>query len=367
MGRDLDVRLAVWTAWTATGILAEFVWVAGVAGGVRAGSCLKPRTQLCNDLVESSYRFVLFTGFSLAHPDRAATVMDMVFRKRRVPSLAIAVVACLALGACTNTETGAGNTAAGENKAGYQADAPGEAADSAASGAGSAAENPNSSHSAALSLRNPSTHMAGAQDPKNSRTDGVGSRSGSGSGTGSANQTQPPQTPASPQPEHSAPAGLTALGNADGAPKTERVEAPAELAITDIRMAGHDGFDRIVFEMAGNGMPDWYVSYTEQPFHQGSGRPVEMDHLVALNINIDGTVRPETIDKKLSGPDLDKLVDKANDSASESEQELGVIKDFIPGGMHDGRSQYFLAMDMKQPFSVQVLRGPTRLVIDILH
>ena len=36
MGRDLDVRLAVWTAWTATGILAEFVWVAGVAGGVRA-------------------------------------------------------------------------------------------------------------------------------------------------------------------------------------------------------------------------------------------------------------------------------------------------------------------------------------------
>ncbi|PZQ25565.1 MAG: hypothetical protein DI558_07245 [Corynebacterium propinquum] len=270
------------------------------------------------------------------------------------------------LGACTNTETGAGNTASGENKAGYQANTPGDAADSAASGVASDTKNPNSSHSAALSLRNPATHMAGAQDPKNAHK-GAGTGSGSGAGSGSANQTQPPQTPASPQPEHSAPAGLTALGNADGAPKTERVEAPAELAITDIRMAGHDGFDRIVFEMAGNGMPGWYVSYTEQPFHQGSGRPVEMDHLIALNINIDGTVRPETIDKKLSGPDVDKLVDKANDSASESEQELGVIKDFIPGGLHDGRSQYFLAMDMKQPFSVQVLRGPTRLVIDILH
>lgn len=366
MGRDLDVRLAVWTAWTATGILAEFVWVAGVAGGVRADSFLKPRTQLCNDLVESSYRFVLFTGFSLAHLYRTTTVLDMVFRKRRVPSLAIAVVACLVLGACTNTETGAGNTASGENKAGYQANTPGDAADSAASGVASDTKNPNSSHSAALSLRNPATHMAGAQDPKNAHK-GAGTGSGSGAGSGSANQTQPPQTPASPQPEHSAPAGLTALGNADGAPKTERVEAPAELAITDIRMAGHDGFDRIVFEMAGNGMPGWYVSYTEQPFHQGSGRPVEMDHLVALNINIDGTVRPETIDKKLSGPDVDKLVDKANDSASESEQELGVIKDFIPGGLHDGRSQYFLAMDMKQRFSVQVLRGPTRLVIDILH
>lgn len=309
---------------------------------------------------------MLFTGFSLAHLYRTTTVLDMVFRKRRVPSLAIAVVACLVLGACTNTETGAGNTASGENKAGYQANTPGDAADSAASGVASDTKNPNSSHSAALSLRNPATHMAGAQDPKNAHK-GAGTGSGSGAGSGSANQTQPPQTPASPQPEHSAPAGLTALGNADGAPKTERVEAPAELAITDIRMAGHDGFDRIVFEMAGNGMPGWYVSYTEQPFHQGSGRPVEMDHLIALNINIDGTVRPETIDKKLSGPDVDKLVDKANDSASESEQELGVIKDFIPGGLHDGRSQYFLAMDMKQPFSVQVLRGPTRLVIDILH
>lgn len=331
-----------------------------------AGSCLKPRTHLCNDLVESSYLFVLFTGFSLARLSSATTVMDMVSRKRHMPSLAIAVVACLALGTCTNDETGTGNTAAGDNKAGYQADAPDDAGDSAASGAGTHTESTNSSQSSAFSLRNPATHMAGAQDPKNPHK-GAGTGSGSGAGSGSANQTQPPQTPASPQPEHSAPAGLTALGNADGAPKTERVEAPAELAITDIRMAGHDGFDRIVFEMAGNGMPGWYVSYTEQPFHQGSGRPVEMDHLVALNINIDGTVRPETIDKKLSGPDVDKLVDKANDSVSESEQELGVIKDFIPGGMHDGRSQYFLAMDMKQPFSVQVLRGPTRLVIDILH
>lgn len=282
-----------------------------------------------------------------------------------MPSLAIAVVACFALGACTNDETGAGNIATGENKVGYQAATPDDARESAASSAGTHTENTNSSQSSAFSLRNPSTHLAGARDPKNSNKAGSGSESGSG--TESATQTQPPQTPASPQPEHSAPAGLTALGDADGTPKTERVEAPTELAITDIRMAGHDGFDRIVFEMTGNGMPGWYVSYTEQPFHQGSGRPVEMDHLVALNINIDGTVRPETIDEKLSGPDVDKLIDKANDSASESQQEPGVIKDFIPGSMHDGRSQYFLAMNMKQPFSVQVLRGPTRLVIDILH
>ena len=267
--------------------------------------------------------------------------------KQRNTSLTIVVVSSLLLGACANTDSGSG--AAGDTHAGYSSPTNTDAA---------AAGVRDSANSAAYGLRNPDTHLAGAHDPRNAD---------STASSVSTAPSQPPQTPASPQPEHSAPAGLTALGDADGAPKTERVEAPAELAITDIRMAGHDGFDRIVFEMAGNGMPGWYVSYTEQPFHQGSGRPVEIDHLVALNINIDGTVRPETIDKKLSSPDVDKLIDKANDSASESEQELGVIKDFIPGGMHDGRSQYFLALDMKQPFSVQVLRGPTRLVIDILH
>ncbi|MDC7110953.1 hypothetical protein PQG65_06150 [Corynebacterium pseudodiphtheriticum] len=245
--------------------------------------------------------------------------MNMVSRKRYVPGLATAVASCLLLGACTDS----GTNVAGMGLGGHRPD--------------NDSVNSHPAH----------TDASGKAQKGSAGSDGA----------------LTPRTPASPQPEHSAPAGLTALGDTNGAPKTERLEAPAQLAVTDIRIAGHDDFDRVVFEMAGNGMPGWYVSYTEQPFYQGSGRTVDMEHLVALNINIDGVVRSDEVAKDLPSPDYAEVAKLESDLG----KQLGVVKEFIPGGMHDGRAQYFLGLDMKQPFSVQVLRGPTRLVIDILH
>lgn len=245
--------------------------------------------------------------------------MNMVSRKRYVPGLATAVASCLLLGACTDSGTNAAGMGFGEHR--------------------------------------PDNHSVNSHP---AHTDASGKAQKAGADSDGA---LTPRTPASPQPEHSAPAGLTALGDTNGAPKTERLEAPAQLAVTDIRIAGHDHFDRVVFEMAGNGMPGWYVSYTEHPFYQGSGRTVDMEHLVALNINIDGVVRSDEVAKDLPSPDYAEVAKLESDLG----KQLGVVKEFIPGGMHDGRAQYFLGLDMKQPFSVQVLRGPTRLVIDILH
>ena len=159
--------------------------------------------------------------------------MNMVSRKRYVPGLATAVASCMLLGACTDS----GTNVAGMGFGGHRPD--------------NDSVNSHPAH----------TDASGKAQKGSSSSDGA----------------LTPRTPASPQPEHSAPAGLTALGDTNGAPKTERLEAPAQLAVTDIRIAGHDDFDRVVFEMAGNGMPGWYVSYTEQPFYQGSGRTVDME------------------------------------------------------------------------------------------
>lgn len=63
--------------------------------------------------------------------------------------------------------------------------------------------------------------------------------------------------------------GLTPLGDANPAMKTERPEAPAGLAVTGVRTGHHDTFDRVVFDLAGEGRPGWYVDYDETPRQPG--------------------------------------------------------------------------------------------------
>ena len=48
------------------------------------------------------------------------------------------------------------------------------------------------------------------------------------------------------------------------------------LTLTDVRIGAHDGFDRIVFELAGDGQAGWQVGFTGAPRSQGSGRPVDV-------------------------------------------------------------------------------------------
>src|SRR5699024_7969802 len=82
------------------------------------------------------------------------------------------------------------------------------------------------------------------------------------------------------------------LGEGDVALKTARPAAPSMLLVESVRVAGHEGFDRVVFDLAGDGEPGWFIDYTTSPKQQGSGSPVEFPGSVALNVNIDGTAYP---------------------------------------------------------------------------
>ncbi len=150
----------------------------------------------------------------------------------------------------------------------------------------------------------------------------------------------------------SASAGITPLGDADKKMKTLRPEAPAQLMVKDVRIGQHDTFERVVFELEGSGDPGWHIDYTPKPAQQGSGNPIKYDGKTALEVNIDGTAYPFEMGKE--DPNIGTV-----------EGAGGAITEVISSGTFEGRSQFVIGLKRELPYSVEVLRGPTRMVIDI--
>lgn len=159
-------------------------------------------------------------------------------------------------------------------------------------------------------------------------------------------------TPTAPSP--AAPAGLTPLGDANLEMKTLRPPAPSELVVTDVRVGKHEGFDRVVFEFVGDGSPGWFIDYTDSPAQQGSGNPIAYEGSTALDVSIDGTAYPFQLNME------DPNIGTVNGAG-------GLVTQVVSGGTFEARSQFVIGLDERHPYSVQVLRGPTRLVIDILN
>lgn len=138
----------------------------------------------------------------------------------------------------------------------------------------------------------------------------------------------------------------TPMGNPDTALK-ENPAANADLDVVNVRMATHDGFDRVVFDTAGTGAPGWHVDYNETPVQQGSGHPIEFEGSTALDVMIHGVTGPADV------PDLPGTG--------------GVVTEVLSDITHHGSTHFVIGMNDVVPYSVQVIEEPQRLVIDILH
>lgn len=169
----------------------------------------------------------------------------------------------------------------------------------------------------------------------------------------------PPQTKVatadgqSPTVSNSASTGPSPLGEADSSMKTLRPEAPSQLMVTDVRTGSHAGFDRVVFDLTGEGNPGWFIDYTDTPAQQGSGNTIKYDGSTTLNVNIDGTVYP--FDLGMEDPQIGTVQGTGN-----------LVTEVISAGTFEGRSQFVVGLDGQHPYSVTVLQNPHRLVIDVL-
>lgn len=149
-------------------------------------------------------------------------------------------------------------------------------------------------------------------------------------------------------------AKLQPLGTADPSPKTQRPSEPSRLAVVGVRVGAHEGFDRVVVDLEGDGDPGWFVSYTSTPMQETVGQPLQVAGNSFLNINVDGTVYPFEL-----GKDNDVPVTMAGDT--------GNVIDAISAGTYEGRSQVVVGLRSELPYSVQVLENPTRVVVDIVQ
>ena len=115
------------------------------------------------------------------------------------------------------------------------------------------------------------------------------------------------------------------------------------------------GFDRVVFEFAGDSVPGYRVEYTTQPVQRcGSGDPVTVAGTGRLLVRFEpaqahdasGSLSPA---ERHRAPRLPAV------------QELTLVCDF------EGQVEWVLGISARSAYRVSELTGPARLVLDVSH
>jgi len=140
-----------------------------------------------------------------------------------------------------------------------------------------------------------------------------------------------------------------------GTEPSEQEADGAGLSVVDVRTAPHDGFDRVVLELAGDGggAPGWFAHYVDDPAQQGSGTPLEVAGESHLEVVVRGLGYPfDTGQEELVGR-------TPGDGAQ-------VVQEVLVGGVFEGQAQVVIGLDAQRPYSITRLADPPRVVVDVL-
>lgn len=128
--------------------------------------------------------------------------------------------------------------------------------------------------------------------------------------------------------------------------------------LTDVRLAGHEGFDRFVLELDGDEPPAYRIGYVDPPIRQdGSGRPVEVDGGAVLSVRL----TPAT------GVDLtstEPVQTYAGPDAVEAPY-VEVIAEAVAVSDFEAQLTWAIGVDEERPFAVAFFEDPLRLVVDV--
>lgn len=145
-----------------------------------------------------------------------------------------------------------------------------------------------------------------------------------------------------------------------GEPSTDDASEDGEfgtLAVTDVRVASHEGFDRVVFELTGDeGTAGWSIRYDEEPTSQGSGAPIEVDGEAYLAIAIQNMTLP---------PELPEGVEPWNERLAGPGD--GVVVEVVSDTVYEGIHTFVVGTSERAPFLVERFEDPQRVVVDLFH
>ena len=172
----------------------------------------------------------------------------------------------------------------------------------------------------------------------------------------------PPATPtATESPDEAAP--LPDEGPDDDAPfvantepDTQTQSAGALLVTTDMRFGRHDGYDRLVLDLAGTGTPGWRARYVGEAMGQASGSAIDVAGGAVIDVMVQTIMYPgEEGNPEYAGPVA--ILPPAG----------GAIREVRWAGIFEGTLQVVIGVESEEPFRVFMLEDPLRVVIDVQH
>lgn len=187
---------------------------------------------------------------------------------------------------------------------------------------------------------------------------------------GTATTTPAPTGPASPTPSDeptgtpaptAPPADEDTLDAApfpaDTSPDVAEPSADAMLTVVDVRTAGHDGYDRVVYEMGGTGTPGWTVEYVDEAVQAGSGTVLDLPGDGTLSVLLTGSAYP-----------MDSGVEPFPGPGAVTAADTQVVTEVQGWAVFEGVTDSHIGLtDAGHPFRVQLLEDPVRVVVDVAH
>lgn len=141
---------------------------------------------------------------------------------------------------------------------------------------------------------------------------------------------------------------------------TGTVTAPAEISeialLERVAVAGHDGYDRVVFQFR-NGLPGYRVEYVEPPLREdGSGNVV----------NLEGDAFVVVRMEQASGFDLSVPEGALVYTGPRriSPDDTSVVREVVRTGDFEAVLTWAIGLSGRVPFRVLTLGDPARIVVD---
>lgn len=125
------------------------------------------------------------------------------------------------------------------------------------------------------------------------------------------------------------------------------------VTVADVRVESEEHFDRVTFEIAGDGTPGWQVGYVDTATEQGRGNEVELEGDAQLQVLVTNSGYPfDTGEEEYDGPDR---IDGAE-----------VVTEVVFQGVYEGQTQAFVGTTSEQPFRA-LLDGDGNVVVEVWH
>ena len=154
--------------------------------------------------------------------------------------------------------------------------------------------------------------------------------------------------------------GIDAMEDAGTDPVVSETTAAAETSLlTDVRVARHEGFDRVVFEFEGE-VPGYDVRYVEPPITEdGSGDEVDVAGEAFLAV----VMQPASGFDLSEGEGEETYTGPTRIEGTDS--GTSVIQEVVRTGDFEAVLGWVIGISDRVDFRVDALEAPGRLVVDV--